>query len=888
MTPKRISIVVLALALSCLTISSAMTMKVHDVKQDETVAGERQRYTIIFSPSMTIEPHNFLLLTWPSELLQSTSYVDSEANKIGAWGKYDSSSCSMSEESTFKIKKSSSHEDFSYHLKFYDSTGDQVPLERSKAYYLIIVNTPANGLTPGSYGPIKMSTITNDQNDKYVTLESNPFAGYIAIQAPLTTMSVFSNTEEGDESVAASKYKIKLALTPTVSISDGYKIKLAIDENISFLDDCVGSPKFASFTVVEHHTRMYHFETSLIGGDVVSMTCELLNPSFELESHEITLTIYEGYTSRAVEQGKVSLSVEPLDASNIEVKAFGALGRPLEDDSDVPAPLVGFFKDCPNCLPVYNSMTLKFNMNTNQLQSGNHYKIRIDTSTGAPLMSSFNHNLPGKMVSCAANSVRIQCTGVEALEPNTDYKISFRFSIPSGFADTDIDPSYGQIRLTDHNDVEIFEIKPSINSTSVFANIDLRFDDINTRDSSEFRDSTLVHTFSGDSESPTPSNSSHGMTYNSQVASYHLVLEYQSSDIDIPEPPSEGAGTEFITTKSIKAASDETPITCAGSSEAVDFGSNALCTLSEKSVQDFTYSSIRFSPGAGWDVQYPSTPSRKQFRISGVLISNVSSVFLIDDYTYDFFIRGTDGLTAENDGATSFGTTKSKALINGYVVNANGDVLASLDYGISLFWTSDPIVEGALGSLDGTKFPAVLRISARLNDTEKDKASHLRLFFTDLRPFAESTGTNKVACTSVDGESNCYLKEAQSISNAAEHPPYAWNSIEILLSEKELNSNSFQILIPVKTTPGKKDLSFALALGKTDPTSSDKTVGGDLVTAYLLFKPLSTYSSSNFDDFEGEVYNLKLNGSPSFNLKKEYARPNYNYLVQDKEDPGRR
>ena len=850
MKQKRFLSVFLIIALLCLTKSRAQTLKVHDIRQVETMADAEHTYTIIFTPQVTIQPHNFLLLSGMFDLGATTSYQNSTDINGASWGHYNTTNCSMSMSSTFMIKKEVSSSGSVHYLKFYNSTGFPVPLRSQITYYLIIRAFADDTLTPGVHGPVVIESVTNDQSDHYIALESNPFAGYVAIDDPSSTLNVAHTISEGESNVAGTKYKIESTLTPTISISETYRLKLAINPLMNFADNCMTVPEYSSFTIINDHTRMYRFNTSLSSGQDITITCELLNPASNITSHQLTFITYEAYSGRPVEKGSTqALTVDNLDASNVELRGFGAFGKPLDTDADIPDPLVGFFKTCSGCFYAFNSMTLKFNLMNIQLQPGNSYTLVVSADSINPSIGSLNHNFPGRMASCYLESTDIRCTGVDGLKPDTEYQISFRFYIDSNAGDN-ISGTVGRISLIDGNDV-IFQKTPTINTTTTKVNIDFKFNDIATKQTADFRDNQLIHTFAGDAETQATSNTSYGMIYNSTATNYKLVLEYQSAATHIPDSPTTGAGTEFITTASLTAAS-ETGITCAGSAANVDFTTNALCSISEKTVQSLTYSSIRFSPGAGWDTQYPDTPAKAAFYFSNVRLTDVSSVFLANDFNYDFFVRGTDELLSSNDAQTNFGTTQSQGLINGYAVNMKGDALSNINFGISLFWTSDPMISGSLGMLDGTKFPAVLRISGSLSNTEKDRASCIRLFFTDLDPFMEGDTTNKVACTSIDKESNCYMKQAETISDIADYPPYAWNSIDILLTSKELNSSSFQILIPVKTVAGKKNLGFALALGKSHNSTHNNTIGGDLQTSYLLLKSIRAYTPTSGDNFEGK------------------------------------
>lgn len=82
---------------------------------------------------------------------------------------------------------------------------------------------------------------------------------------------------------------------------------------------------------------------------------------------------------------------------------------------------------------------------------------------------------------------------------------------------------------------------------------------------------------------------------------------------------------------------------------------------------------------------------------------------------------------------------------NAYTL-AFGTQMSSLQISMANFWTST-----GTGYLDGTRFPALIRVSGQLEDLTVRNISRLAVFFSNLVPFDSelgSDGKQYASCTS--------------------------------------------------------------------------------------------------------------------------------------------
>ena len=850
-------------------LANSQRLKVRDIRQDYTDKGVLQTYTIIFSLENNVTSSEFLLLLWPYELTGpgTDDYTNSLDSGVTKWGVYNSTTCTSSSELKFSMKQSTldRHDNkFAYFLKLSDSDGNQAALTDGQLYFLTIAATPSTALTSGVYGPVELHTISSDSTENYITYDSNPLAGFFEItDEPPTLLTLESNVTEGDASVPGDVYTIEIQATPVILVDQSFRIRIDLDSALSFADDCTATHEIASQTDVVGHQKMVVFDVPLSDEDTLNITCTIQNAFHQIDSHSIVLNALPLYVGRIQRRGDTDTqAVTSIPEAKFELNALGAWGINLANSTGVPEVLVGLYKQCDGCLNVFNTFGVSLVLRDIELPSDLTLKVTLalgpDISVApSAILHNFPNSAAGRVV-CSLVDEQIECINVGALQVNTVYKISARIELLSGI--TTVSSDFGTITITDTNSNTVLEGQPTIDSAfgTIKTNPDFAFDGINNSEDNNYRANQFVHALPADDDGEImSSNTDYGMSYSSDVEDYNLIFELTLSEDHINDGsgPEAGYGTEIITSDAIaSSATEENPMTCEGVSSSVVFGENSVCSWTKFTESFGEFTSLRFAPSEGWGTQYPNGGNKVSFKFTKTKLERASSAFLANEGSYDFYLRGTNGITAANAGSTTFGTTVGEGLINAFAVNIGNGVLSAVGFGISLFWTGDS------SSLTGEKFPAVVRVAGVLNNATN--ATQLRLFFTNLQPFmedADAEDSEKVACVSSAGNSNCFLSEGENDDTLS---PTMWNRIDLNLTSAETTASSFQFLIPVATIQDTSTLSFALALGETiaeeeveaneeEGEESLSTNKNELVTTDFVYKPAEQFESVSPTDLQG-------------------------------------
>lgn len=100
--------------------------------------------------------------------------------------------------------------------------------------------------------------------------------------------------------------------------------------------------------------------------------------------------------------------------------------------------------------------------------------------------------------------------------------------------------------------------------------------------------------------------------------------------------------------------------------------------------------------------------------------------------------------------ALASGDYKTRLMFNSYTVSLSS-VWANLDISYSIFWVGS----ASEGGLDGSKFPAFVRINGYMTYNEKVNVKRFELFYRDIVPFLKDTtsspslsNNNEIYCAS--------------------------------------------------------------------------------------------------------------------------------------------
>ena len=159
-------------------------------------------------------------------------------------------------------------------------------------------------------------------------------------------------------------------------------------------------------------------------------------------------------------------------------------------------------------------------------------------------------------------------------------------------------------------------------------------------------------------------------------------------------------------------------------------------------------------------------------------------------------------MTVANKDLIQLGNARSPFLYNSYVVNTGA--LSNVHVGISNFWTGS-----SSGNLDGTAFPAYIRILGYFSSAELTSMKRLAIFFDGLDFFTNDDGT--VPCAANVDLLTCHGASGQ---RAPGYNPTVLSRIIIdtsLLEQGTSNVNRLQIVIPVKTISTYNTIDIGLA-----------------------------------------------------------------------------
>ena len=843
---------------------------VQDIRQDSTLAGDLHNYTILFSLQNQISSTDFLLLVWPYALSGPTpsDYTGGLDSGIMEWGYYNTTTCSFVNQSTFALKQSSLSNN-AYYVKLLDSANNQASLLKSRTYYLKFGAYPDASLSSGAYGPVQLHSISNDADENFVTYDSNPYAGMIQIDTVASTLSIGSN---GISQSPGHTYNLEATITGTVAISGGFRLRITLDNSLSFYGACNSSSDsyvIESQTDTNSSSRYIYFKSDFVTSTTIALICPILNPVYAVASARINFMTLPYYAGNPIESGSITnINVNSFSADSADLSITTAFGinYTATHAANLPQSLIGFFKDCTDCSSVYNAITIYINMKENQLTPNGSFAVTITTAASINIIAStILHsfpNAPNSRVLCSVKETSndITCVNVGALWLNTSHAISFMFNIPSSYSGTDLPSTFGQITISNSAGSQYYQGQPTIADLSIKTNLNISYYGVDTYGLDAYRSGQFVHGLVpglGD-----PSSTTYGILYDPTFTNYSLIFEVSSRSSDIPSTPDVGFGTEFITSGSITIAEDSI-LTCTGTDTTVTFEeTTSICSL-KLFTQDYgNYTSLRFSPSAGWSSQYPSDAAKVRFTFQNISITSVSGAFLVQENNFFFYMRGTDSITAANADAINFGTTtSSQALINSFSVSnsATTTVFQSFGFGISFFWTGNVTSSFKPTHLTGSTFPAVLRIAGIPTTDEKANATRFRLFFVNLVPFYEQKDTsNKVYCNSTQTNyDQCYFNPGLNDTNA---PVHLWNSIDVELNATDFEkSSSIQIVIPVQTAFNTTKLAFALAVGANYNGTVNTSTGGDYNTTYFVHTPVRDYAPINPNNFAGnDILDSKL------------------------------
>ena len=812
-------------------VLNAGQVKVYDLQQNFLNSGLATQFKLYFSLQSGLGQNAYVRLVWPYDL----GYAASWSTTAGSWGKVSDTCQDPVDTFLIKIIRGPDASVFSYNIWFTDQNNTQAFATLAPGQkYMIFLQSAGPAYVPSATGftsPIGFYTVSNPSNLQFIVYDENPVFGYLNIApAPGTAMtSSVTSTSTYRQVIAYSTYPVTITVTPTVAISQRFRVVFQMTNNVFDFtaNTCTytsGGLTLRTLPVYTPGRVDFYFEQTLTT-TIHTFTCRLKNPNYVATGALNIMTMYYD-ANQIVEMNTnvgalstVALTWGTTTTPNANLKIYLGWGIGVSGaDTTYPQPF-RVFKSPSATEFTYNTVKFGFFPQKNT-PTGVELILTMKTfyiQEFVILQSTLVNDLPnanGKTVSCTVTNPAtcavatpcnvIICTGVGPLATYKEYSISFKFYILSTYAGTTVHSDFGTISATDMSGNEIITAAtPTLGSNTIKVNPALIFTGVNTPGNANYRAFQYVSSVLTASPVNNPSNTNYGIKYYSGtiVTLQDIVFEHTIAKSMVNTGAlTLGDGLEIYTTPSIYLGG-----TLACSSTSVTFATCQVKTVgTAKKTPSLHFLLMRMGPNAATlTTLFPAAATKMVFRFQKMVVSQTSSVMFADDGVFDFYARGAAGVFLPSP-LPDVTTTASTAdwLINTYVVQSGA--LANLNVGMSSFWT------GTTANLDGTMFPAFIRLTGYLTTNEKASLRRLSVFFNYLDFFVNSDGT--VPCSSPVSTIVC---KGSLGHNAQSYNPFVMHRVDIDLSAMKYGdaaTNPLQIIIPVKTQTNKMKITFGLAV----------------------------------------------------------------------------
>ena len=813
-------------------ICQAGYIKSFDIAQNFNNEGLATEFRLYFSLDSGLSGPNYVQLIWPWDLGYTTSWSD----EAGSWGVVSDTFQDPADPWLIRFKQGPSAPGvYSYSVWFTDEnrTDRHATLNNGWNYmiYIKAINPPTG--TTGYYPPIQLSTISNSDDLSYIIYDSNPIFGYLYISPPpatAMTSTVVSNTDPEYRRIANPGYIATISITPTIAIMKRFRVVFTTTtEGFSF---AVNTCKYKGTDFSPARLPSYfpgrfdfYFAGDLPAGTQQIFECKLSNPNF-VTTGAIDIKTMSFDSNNVIEKNDNVGALETIafnwgDAitpnKNLKVYfGWGSVNVAKASVDDYPRPF-RYFKSFSAARTTYN--TVKFGFKP---QSATPLGVELvlsiktmDTFEFKILKSTLVNSLPNakdKLATCSFTNPAtcgtptgpcnlIVCRGVGPLDVKEEYFVSFKSYLVDGTSLTDVPADFGEIVGVDTNGESILEAQVgTLGDTTIKVNPDIFYNNIDNDGDGNYRANNLVHTVPN---TGTPSDTLYGIKKDGTASSlWDLVFEHNIQRAMVTGGGLAGGdGLEIYTTPAIVAS---TVSSCAAAGNT--FSGGSTCTI--KTVGDpqtspeLWFTLLRLSPD-NLNALFPGGMGKRTYRFTNIMITKSSSVMLADDGVFDFYVRGAPGVfSAPSIPNVTIVNSAADWLINSYVVQQGA--LDNIKVSMSSFWVTNS------DGLTGERFPAFIRATGFFNPAERQQMKRLSIFFNNLEFFVEDDGT--VPCSSPIGELNCTGRYGHDTENLN---PFVMNRVDVDLSKLYYGTaytNEFKIIIPVKTMPNKRDITFGMAV----------------------------------------------------------------------------
>jgi len=824
--------IILLFSLFLLTVSRRITPI--DISLSPNNKDSLITFSLTFSLETSLTINDYIKLIFPIELKPPTSLLWSEME----------STCET--DVTQEITEYNQISPALFYIRFLKSNGDYHAPVAKRIYTITIIAELLNsGIPAGIKGPIKMYTVTTNQ-DNAIIIDSNPvFGNFLLGNQPedFISFSVSVDSSVNNKTKAGYSYPVNIDFSTDVPIFSSARVVGTLSNPQFRFDYCFvkdeadtsvfPTPYFITYPIPNQF--VIFINESLLPGKY-KIICFVRNPYPETGFSDFTLMTKKGYMDTIIELAKASNVFESSSATDPITSQISwsvshhyvRLGWGVPASEAATPEIFAIYKDSNSDEKWYQSIKIEFRPSTNLENRLHRIEFYTINDPGLTILkNSIQHNLPAfsanNPISCSISIGFIKCTGVGQLVSSQSYYLAFRFNLADtasamtaefGKIDLYIDDQYDSILISDN-----FKTLTHTN--------------IKTNKALYVNDGIIAYTKTKDDVT------THAYIHAGDTTNLYFTFKYFSRTIvDIDNP--NNRGIEFYTSNSLPSVT-EPECKFEGITSSEIYIEN--CEISSKA----NYSLLRFrivtldklssnvqnlfpSPGPG-----PGTIIFKGTKFNG---DKLSSLSIIDENIYDFYGRWVTGFSSST---STVSTSGDPFFFNSLVFKAN--TLQNLQITSSFF---------SVGNT-GESFPTLIRIAGSLTTTEASGVDKLLVFFNNLVPLGTDSlcyGSTNVKCTYKTGE----LVENTHIDSRTIYIGSRYLEIEM-----DSFTSDFNIYVPVSTDSTASIGFFIVTATKVNTTLTQQ---GIFKTGLSIRKDLIAYNTAPVSIEIGSSSTVEL-GFPS-------------------------
>ncbi|CAD8043436.1 unnamed protein product [Paramecium primaurelia] len=737
-----------------------------------------------------------------------------------------------------------------YHVKFLNLDGYSRALE-ANTYYRVSISsqTTFSNQVAQILSPIEALTIQDFSVNNWIKYDFNRAFALIEFTPtpPSTLVSSFTLLST-TPTLLDYRHSILVQITPTIPIDRKARIVILMTDNdYQFQgEQCTSeSYKDANNTDIPALTNQQYscqivnniltVNLYQIFNTTLKFSFSIKNPKFvKLSGGGFQIMSMFSYANHIVEQVKVlnilSTSALTWGINNQNLVTYFLWGLKLSDTT-LPSQLKIIRDTTQN--PYFNSFKFTFfPSSTTPLNLKLRVILNLNSDIGSMILEgSLQENLPQydkNPVSCSITKVqpiKIICQNVGTLNFESRYFISIKMSFPSQATPGDLPADFGLIQLESSSNGVTYDALPLIPSGRDQLAIYSTLNSFAILSQSSGNGYTFVHSQRFSDTFACPTSSTFGLQYadyeqrliftaRPQITTFAATVTTRTVGYYLYTNPKLQKGVSNVKAESPlqftpPLACSPTPAVYDPPDFVFDQGDDFVDIMNTN--EKYTVIQLTREPLDTATIQnvFGGNAANNLYTVSigPVYIRHNASQFCNEDLI-DFI-----GFTAEIGIPNKSPIVPITGIIaaNSYTLSGPNQ-MTNLYLSIANFWT------GTTVKLDGSQFPAFIRVTGFLEQSIVDKAARLAIFFNNLTPFNEEIspeGKQYVSCSStLNRKQKCYGYVGSDDSTNALQSVYNLHRVEFILDDtfsKSGPASPFQLVIPVSTVRNVNQLTFYLA-----------------------------------------------------------------------------